>query len=733
MTPSSPPAVDALSLDRWQQIDTLFAAALERPADERTAFLRASCGQDPSLYHEVLALLASDTEAASVLGESATDFAAPLLPGLQEALGSETDLPAGARVGPYRIEGLLGRGGMGRVYLAERADGAFEKRVALKVVKRGMDTDEVLARFRRERQLLAGLDHPHIARLLDGGATEDGRPYLVMECVEGEPITAYADRHRLPLDARLALFEQIAEAVAYAHRNLVVHRDLKPSNILVTEDGQAKLLDFGIAKLLGDDDAAHTREGLRLLTPEYAAPEQVRGEAVTTATDVYALGVLLYELMTGRRPCDLAGPGLLARERALLHAEPPRPSAALVPEAAAARATTPERLRRRLNGDLDTIVLKALRREPERRYASVGALREDLRRAQRGLPVEARPESALYRAGKFVRRHRLGVAAATAFVLLLAGSVVALGLQQRQTARERDRAEAARARAEQTAGFLEGLFDAADPFAPERLDTLRARDLLARGQAAAERDLAEQPLLQAQLLGAIGRAYTRLGLYAEAEAVLRRALVREALAINRAALGDDHPHVADNLSLLGSVLRGQGRLDEAAEALREAIARTRGDRDPDVAVALNTYAGVLLAQEDFAGAEAVLDEAIGIVRDALGDDHPAVAFNVARRAQIYHARGDHAAAVEDQREALRIFEARFGAGSLHVALAQASLGGCLADLGRYAEAEAQLQASLAALREMHDDEHPRVQGVQRRLAALYEAQGQPVAQSAGLP
>lgn len=691
MTPSSPPAVDALSLDRWQQIDTLFAAALERPADERTAFLRASCGQDPSLYHEVLALLASDTEAASVLGESATDFAAPLLPGLQEALGSETDLPAGARVGPYRIEGLLGRGGMGRVYLAERADGAFEKRVALKVVKRGMDTDEVLARFRRERQLLAGLDHPHIARLLDGGATEDGRPYLVMECVEGEPITAYADRHRLPLDARLALFEQIAEAVAYAHRNLVVHRDLKPSNILVTEDGQAKLLDFGIAKLLGDDDAAHTREGLRLLTPEYAAPEQVRGEAVTTATDVYALGVLLYELMTGRRPCDLAGPGLLARERALLHAEPPRPSAALVPEAAAARATTPERLRRRLNGDLDTIVLKALRREPERRYASVGALREDLRRAQRGLPVEARPESALYRAGKFVRRHRLGVAAATAFVLLLAGSVVALGLQQRQTARERDRAEAARARAEQTAGFLEGLFDAADPFAPERLDTLRARDLLARGQAAAERDLAEQPLLQAQLLGAIGRAYTRLGLYAEAEAVLRRALVREA------------------------------------------IARTRGDRDPDVAVALNTYAGVLLAQEDFAGAEAVLDEAIGIVRDALGDDHPAVAFNVARRAQIYHARGDHAAAVEDQREALRIFEARFGAGSLHVALAQASLGGCLADLGRYAEAEAQLQASLAALREMHDDEHPRVQGVQRRLAALYEAQGQPVAQSAGLP
>jgi len=652
VTPSSPPAVDALSLDRWQQIDTLFAAALERPADERTAFLRASCGQDPSLYHEVLALLASDTEAASVLGESATDFAAPLLPGLQEALGSETDLPAGARVGPYRIEGLLGRGGMGRVYLAERADGAFEKRVALKVVKRGMDTDEVLARFRRERQLLAGLDHPHIARLLDGGATEDGRPYLVMECVEGEPITAYADRHRLPLDARLALFEQIAEAVAYAHRNLVVHRDLKPSNILVTEDGQAKLLDFGIAKLLGDDDAAHTREGLRLLTPEYAAPEQVRGEAVTTATDVYALGVLLYELMTGRRPCDLAGPGLLARERALLHAEPPRPSAALVPEAAAARATTPERLRRRLNGDLDTIVLKALRREPERRYASVGALREDLRRAQRGLPVEARPESALYRAGKFVRRHRLGVAAATAFVLLLAGSVVALGLQQRQTARERDRAEAARARAEQTAGFLEGLFDAADPFAPERLDTLRARDLLARGQAAAERDLAEQPLLQAQLLGAIGRAYTRLGLYAEAEAVLRRALVREALAINRAALGDDHP---------------------------------------------------------------------------------AVAFNVARRAQIYHARGDHAAAVEDQREALRIFEARFGAGSLHVALAQASLGGCLADLGRYAEAEAQLQASLAALREMHDDEHPRVQGVQRRLAALYEAQGQPVAQSAGLP
>src|SRR5690606_19179777 len=303
-------------------------------------------------------------EAERALGESVQPIAA----GIYRGNGPEVGLPAGTLVGPYRVVGEAGRGGMGVVYRARRADGAFEKTVALKLVKRGMDTDEVLARFRRERQVLAGLDHPGIARLLDGGAAEDGRPYLAMEYVEGEPITAYADRRRLGVEARLALLERACEAVQHAHRRLVVHRDLKPSNVLVTEDEggapRVKLLDFGVAKLLAPDAAeAMTRTGGGALTPAYAAPEQRRGEAVTTAADVYALGVVLYELLTGARPDETARP----------------PSAAVTPEAAAARGATAERLRRRLRGDLDTIVLKALREEPEARYPSVESLLEDLR------------------------------------------------------------------------------------------------------------------------------------------------------------------------------------------------------------------------------------------------------------------------------------------------------------------------------------------------------------------
>ncbi|HEX6070076.1 MAG TPA: serine/threonine-protein kinase, partial [Longimicrobiaceae bacterium] len=431
----------SLSSERWQQIDEIFAAALERAPAERDAFLRERCGGDAALRAEVESLLRSYGEAEEVLGESVSDFAEPLVEDLRATLEREEmeALPGDGRIGPYRLLRVIGRGGMGAVYLAERADDQFEKRVALKLVKRGMDTDEVLQRFRYERQILAALEHPNIGRLYDGGAAEDGRPYLVMEHIAGEPVTTYCDRRRLSIDERLKIFETICGAVQFAHRNLVVHRDIKPSNILVTAEGTVKLLDFGIAKLL---DPAHpelvpqTRTEMRLLTPEYASPEQIDGAQVTTASDVFALGVILFELLTGRRPSD--GRGRRTQDRFGLDTGLGRPSSTVVrslpsekpgeapesaEEIAARRSTTPERLRMRLRGDLDTITLKALAEEPERRYHTAEQLLADVQRYRRGLPVLARGESFGYRATKFVRRHRVVVSFSSALAVLLIGFV----------------------------------------------------------------------------------------------------------------------------------------------------------------------------------------------------------------------------------------------------------------------------------------------------------------------
>jgi len=422
--------MDTLPPDRWYAVDRIFTEALDLRDGERAVFVRQACGSDDALYDEVIALLQSREAAQAALGESATAFAALLLPDLQHHLDDAARLPSGTRIGPYRLLEEIGRGGMGTVYLAERID-AYHRRVALKLVKRGMDSDEILRRFRYERQILAGLEHPHIARLYDGGLSDDGRPYLAMEYVDGRPIDQYCDAATLDIDARLRLFASVCEAVQYAHQNLVVHRDLKPSNVLITAAGQVKLLDFGIAKLL-DEEAAGvsapvTRTGLRVMTPAYAAPEQVRGEAITTATHVYALGVVLYKLLTGQRPYEDVEENAQAAERAVLEQEPVRPSTAitkatetLTPErASAARATSVERLQRRLQGDLDVMVLKALRKEPERRYASAAAFAEDIRRHLDGLPVTARPDTRSYRVRKFVRRHRFGVGTAAVFALLV--------------------------------------------------------------------------------------------------------------------------------------------------------------------------------------------------------------------------------------------------------------------------------------------------------------------------
>ena len=517
--------------DRHQQLTDLLDEALKCRVADRAAFLNQACAGDDRLRSEVESLIAA-------LDESPDFIEAPALDGFSELLADEQPME-GRRIGHYRIVREIGRGGMGAVYLAERAD-EYREKVALKVVKRGMDTEFVVRRFRHERQILASLNHPNIARLLDGGTTEDGLPYFVMEYIEGEPINEYCDHHHLSISERLKLFRTVCAAVHYAHQNLVIHRDLKPGNMLITADGTVKLLDFGIAKILNPEisqTVEKTATLMRLMTPEYASPEQVRGEQVTTASDVYSLGVILYELLTGHRPYRLTSILPSDIERIICEQEPEPPSRRQMADGSGQRMrgrnnillsavyrlssvirhlssafrlpTTDYRIPSSvLRGDLDNIVLMALRKEPQRRYASVNGLSEDIRRYLEGQPVTARSDTFGYRAGKFMQRHKAGVAAAALIVLSLIAGLIATIWQAR-------RATAAQARAERRFNDVRKLANAyLFEFHDRIIDlngTLPARQLLVqRGLEyldSLSREASSDPVLQTEL----GQAYTKLG------------------------------------------------------------------------------------------------------------------------------------------------------------------------------------------------------------------------------
>jgi len=444
-----------LTPERWAQIRQIFDGALERSEVDRAAYLRVVCARDDDLRREVESLLASHDSAGDFLDKPAASFS-----GATQTLNSSgidlQEYPPGHRVGAYELQKCIGRGGMGSVWLATRFDNEFKKQVAIKLVKRGMDTQEILRRFRLERQLLAGLTHPNIAALIDGGSTPDGLPYLVMEFVDGIRIDRYCEQHKSTITERLKLFRDVCAAVQYAHGNLVVHRDLKAGNILVTADGTPKLLDFGIAKLIRTEfdtlAAAETRPELRPMTLDYASPEQVRGEPITTATDVYSLGVLLYKLLTGKSPYGLTARSDSALRKAICEQEPIKPSAvvltdekAVIPDATQkidvsqeeTRDKARRRLKKKLAGDLDMIVLMALRKEPLRRYASVEQFSGDIRRYLEGRPVIARSDTFGYRAARFIRRNAVAVAAATVAVLTLFGTAI-FELRSAQRAAQED-------------------------------------------------------------------------------------------------------------------------------------------------------------------------------------------------------------------------------------------------------------------------------------------------------
>jgi serine/threonine-protein kinase len=530
----------------WGRARALFHAALDWPQDEVERRLAEQAAGDARLLELVSDLLRRHARGGALRTGG----------GLAALEAQEPALPPDARLGPYRVEREVGRGGMGAVYLARRDDGRFEQRVAIKVLKRGLDSDELVARFETERRILAGLTHPHIARLLDGGSTPAGRPYFVMEYVDGRPLGQYAAEQRLGLEARLRLFLAVCAAVDHAHRSLVVHRDLKPANILVGADGAPKLLDFGIAKLLDPDAApAATAADLRPMTPDYASPEQRAGRPVTTATDVWGLGLVLFELLTGVNP-QAAGEWR----------DPPR--ASLAPRAATP-AGLPEsaRLSRLLRGDLDAILAKALEPEPERRYRSAAALADDVERHLARRPVAARRWTAGYRLTRFVCRQRLASAALLALVVAV-GVVV---WQVWAVARARDRSEAQRRRAQALAVFLTDVFAVSDP-SRSRGETITARELLDRGaerlkRGEARAGLESEPQTRADLLHAIGDVYEKLGLVEPAEAAFARALeLRRPLPGPEAALD-----TAATLTRLGHLATARSDFAAAERAFREGL------------------------------------------------------------------------------------------------------------------------------------------------------------------
>jgi serine/threonine protein kinase len=606
--------VSVLASERREQVKRLFQSALELEPDMRAGFLEEACGGDITLKEEVEALIAL-REGVEAFNKTATvpdrhdtfydEPTAPLGPGHTSVLGEpafSSHHPHSQFIDRYRIIREIGRGGMGSVYLAARADDEFQKLVAIKVLKRGMDTEFTIRRFRTERQILAALDHTNIGKLLDGGTTPDGRPFFVMEYIEGQPLIDYCNSRNLSTRERLELFRAVCSAVQYAHQNLVIHRDIKPSNILVTSDGVPKLLDFGIAKLLNPDghQADHTATSMRLLTPQYASPEQVRGDAITTATDLYLLGVLIYELLTGQRPYQITSSAPHEILKAICDQEPDKPSTAVTrvgksgdtggknKSAATGEHTSKdlnariEKLRRQLSGDLDNIVLMAMRKEPERRYGSVAELSEDIRRHLEGRPVRARKDTFSYRSSKFIKRNRAGVIAAALIALILVGGIITTTWQARVARNERARAEKRFNDVRSLANsFMFELHDAIEnlPGSTPARKLLVSRavqylDSLA-SEAIEDQDLQRELATAYEKVGDVqGNPYSpNLGDTDGAMESYRKALaIRERLAANYSPSIEDRLALSSGYGRIADMLWAKGDAPAALETYRKGLA-----------------------------------------------------------------------------------------------------------------------------------------------------------------
>ncbi len=723
---------------RWERVQDIFHGAVALSGAARRAFLDTSCGEDVELRSEVEALLSEDTRPSAVLDGGVAGLVGGILEG--------TAPPRS--VGPYRIEGVLGEGGMGVVYRARRAD--LGRRVAVKVLRDAWLSPARRARFEAERRILARLEHPSIARLYDADVLPDGTPWFAMELVDGVPLTDWCARRGSPLRERLAVFRAACEAVAFAQGHAIVHRDLKPSNLLVGEQGALKLLDFGIAKDLDPGEAGPdaTRTGLRLMTPAYAAPEQLRGEPPGLHTDVWALGVLLFELLGGRLPFDVRGRSAAEAETAILRDDPVRPSVL-----ARKGGGAPVAASRAEWQDLDVICLTALRKDPHRRYPSAEALLRDLDRFLQSRPLEARPDSARYRLRKFVVRHRRQVVAAGLAAAAVAGTAL---FYAARLSRARDAALAEAARAQHVQTFLQDLLQGGDKEAGPATE-LRVLTLLDRGAKEAA-TLASEPSTQADLFATLGLLYGRLGQLERADALLQGALdrhralrgpgdasavgdlvalgrlrldqarveeaerlAREAVALGRRALPEGHPAIADALVALGAVLNERGQLEAAVAALREAVAlRSRPGVPPlDLAGALAQLTDTQVAAGRYEEAQPLNERAMEIYRSQLGERHPRLAERLFARTYIRAFSGrsgdaDLAAA----RQGLEMLRDWYGTGHPRTATALNDLGVGLAGAKRFDEADPLLREALAIQERLYGKTHQAVGSTLHALGML---------------
>lgn len=761
-----------LDPETFRRVEDLFHRALELDEESRARLLDRECAGEPELRREVERLLASDERADE--GVERIDLFAvaddPLL---------------GRRLGAWRVVERIASGGMGVVYRAERADGNYEQQAAVKLLRFEAATEEMQRRFELERRLLARLEHPHIARLLDGGRTEHGAPYLVMEYVDGLPIDDWCASERLSLEQRLRLFVQVCSAVHHAHKNLIVHRDLKPNNVLVDRDGFPRLLDFGIARLMEEgEEGLPTHTMGRALTPEYASPEQLQGLPLTTATDVYSLGVVLYQLLTGRRPWTRTGRSAADWERLVSREQPTRPSAAVGPRTreagetniafAAHLSTTPARLQRRLRGDLDRIVMMALRKEPERRYESAGQFAEDVESYLAGNPVRAHRDTFVYRARRFVRRNRVAVSFAALLVLTLCWGLWASRRErleaeasavaaQRAEREARELAEHARVETESfriISGFLGATFleSISDPSERERV----AR-VVAEQAERVRRQYADDPHQRANLLDALGGVYARIDRFDSAEELMREALairlehfgerslehalslaslgrlayrrgeyetadaaLGEALRLHRRIPGGVHTDVAVAANDLATVKRRLGRAGEALALHREALALREehpGPHSLPVAESNHNLSVVLLDEGEVETAREHAERALAIRERILGSSHPLTLQTSIVLAGVQAHLRDYEQAARILRKAVEGYRARREAGTEGLVNALSNLAAMQIVLGELDAAEATTRESLERLRELYGPNHPQLATVTSRLALVQARSG----------
>ena len=743
-------------MNNWEQLSSIIDRVLDLDSEERLPFVEQIYGDQPELKAIMIRFLKS-IEPSEKLWEKMVESGSVLA---NEITSSYTDTDTSQfflplkKAGPYRVIELIARGGMGDVYLAERSDGQFDRKVAIKILRQELSSKNHIKRFSAERNILSGLEHPNIARLYDGGFTDDRRPYLVMEFVDGVPITSYCIDKKCSLDEKFDLFNQVCKAVEYAHRNLIVHRDLKPDNIFVKPDGTVEILDFGIAKILDQklspEVPVQTGENLHMLSIQYAAPEQVTLEKITTATDVYALGLLLYEIITGLPPFDLKGKNLKEAEQVIRFEEPEKPSKAV-------KKTSHSK---KIKSDLDAIILKALNKKPAERYKSVDQFLDDIQQYQSDKPVSARQKTFKYRTQKFITRRPGVVLAILVIMVAIGGYLFTLQLHAESLKIERDKAEKETSRAELISGFLVDLFESADPSRTQGSD-LSVRDLLDRGIERVDA-LAGQPEVQAKLSLTMARTYYALGLYDDALLLVEQAItfyrdkgdeglllaeamnykgtvmrakgdyqeteaiLRDALAIQRRLLGDEHLDVAATQNNLGVLMRVLGEYTEAEILYRESLTTRRnllGDEHPDVATSMNNLGFLLQYMGEYTEAETLLREALALQRNLLGDVHLDVGASLNNLGLLLRTTGDFTAAEPLQREALVIMQSLLGEEHPNVATLMNNLAVLLEAMGDHAEAESLYHESLAMRQKLLGNEHPAVAGSLNNLGVMLRRKG----------